>query len=84
MFCGKIAAGKSTLAAQLVEASNTVLLSEDRFLANLFPGEIVTIIDFARCEERLRRAIGPHIVDLLRSGVSVALDFQANTPSARA
>ena len=84
MFCGKIAAGKSTLAAQLGEASNTVLLSEDRFLANLYPGEIITIIDFARCEERLHRAIGPHIVDLLRNGVSVVLDFQANTPSARA
>lgn len=84
MFCGKIAAGKSTLAAQLGEGSNTVLLSEDHFLAHLYPGEIVTIEDYARCAVRLRQAIGPHIANLLRSGLSVVLDFQANTLSARA
>jgi predicted kinase len=84
MFCGKIAAGTSTLAAKLGEGSNTVLLSEDHFLAHLYPGEIVTLDDYARCSVRLRHAIGPHIANLLRSGLSVVLDFQANTPSGRA
>jgi predicted kinase len=84
MFCGKIAAGKSTLAAQLGEGSNTVLVSEDHFLAHLYPGEILTLEDYARCAVRLRQAMGPHIANLLRSGLSVVLDFQANTLSARA
>ena len=84
MLCGKIAAGKSTLAAQLGEGSKTVLVSEDQFLAHLYPDEILTLDDYARCAGRLRQAIGPHIVNLLQSGLSVVLDFQANTPSARA
>ena len=30
MLCGKIAAGKSTLSAQLAQAKRTLLISEDR------------------------------------------------------
>ena len=84
MLCGKIASGKSTLAARLGDAPHTGLVSEDRFLARLYPGEIRTIADYARSAARLREAKGPHLADLLRGGVSVVLDFQANTPSARA
>jgi predicted kinase len=84
MFCGKIAAGKSTLAARLAGAPNTILLSEDQFLSQLYPGEIVSLADYARCSDRLRRVIGPHIVDLLQNGMSVVLDFQANTRPVRA
>jgi len=53
-------------------------------LANLYPGEIVTLDDYVRCSNRLRRTIAPQIVDLLRRGMSVALDFQANTTAVRA
>lgn len=53
-------------------------------LADLYPGEIVTIEDYVRCSDRLRRTIGPHIVELLRNDMSVALDFQANTITVRA
>ena len=83
LFCGKIGSGKSTLAAQFGAEASTVLIREDQLLANLYPGEIVTIEDYARCSGRLRRTIGPHIVELLRNGVSVALDFQANTTAVR-
>jgi predicted kinase len=84
LMCGKIAAGKSTLAASLAEAPDTILLSEDRLLARLYPGEITTLADYARRAGRLREAIAPHIQDLLRSGLSVALDFQMNTLATRA
>ena len=83
MLCGKIAAGKSTLAARLSEAGDTVLLSEDHLLSRLYPGEIRTIDDYVRSAGRLREAIGPHIIILLKKGISVVLDFQANTPAAR-
>ena len=83
MLCGKIAAGKSTLAARLSKADSTVLLSEDHLLSGLYPGEIKTIDDYVRCVARLREAIGSHIISLLRQGISVVLDFQANTPAAR-
>lgn len=84
MLCGKIAAGKSTLAARLGARADTVLISEDHLLSSLYPGEIRTLDDFVRCESRLRQAIGPHVVSLLEAGLSVVLDFQANTPAARA
>jgi predicted kinase len=84
LFCGKIGSGKSTLAAQVAAAPRTILICEDRLLANLYPREIMTLEDYVRCSDRLRQSIAPHIVELLRKGMSVALDFQANTNSVRA
>jgi predicted kinase len=84
LTCGKIAAGKSTLTAGLAEAPMTVLISEDQLLARLYPGEIATLADYARCAGRLREAVAPHIQALLRAGVSVVLDFQMNTLATRA
>lgn len=83
LLCGKIAAGKSTLTRRLAEAPGTVLLSEDHWLARLYPGEITTLADYVRCSGRLREAIGPHIEALLRAGMSVVLDFPANTLKSR-
>lgn len=45
----------------------------------LFPTENETIEDFSRLSARLRAAMGPHVVDILRRGLSVVLDFPANT-----
>lgn len=83
MMCGKIAAGKSTLSATLGEAESTIVISEDRWIAELYRGDIKTLKDYFHCSERLRATLTPHIVDLLRAGVSVVLDFRANTTRAR-
>ena len=84
LVCGKIAAGKSTLCRQLATEAGTVLLSEDDWLAGLYPGEISSLPDYVRCSGRLRALIGPHVADLLRAGISVVLDFPANTLATRA
>lgn len=83
-FCGKMAAGKSTLAKELAARENAVLLVQDALLDHLYPGEILEIPDFVRCSSRLRSAVAPVVCDLLVKGVSVVLDFPANTPAARA
>lgn len=83
-FCGKMAAGKSTLARTLASEERAVLLVEDQFLATLFPGEIVDLAGYVRCSSRIREALGRHIVQLLAMGVSVVLDFPANTRRQRA
>ena len=83
-FCGKIASGKSSLAASLANAPQAVLIGEDLLLSRLYPGEIVTLDDYARAATRLRHAIGPLLEGLLRMGLDVVLDFQANTPGSRA
>jgi predicted kinase len=83
LLCGKIAAGKSTLATSLAARPGTLLISQDHWMPILFPTENRTIDDFARLSARLRAAMGPHIVDILRHGLSVVLDFPANTVSYR-
>lgn len=84
LVCGKIAAGKSTLVTELGRRPSTVVVREDYWLSRLYPGEQNILADYVRNSTRLRGAIGPHLVDLLRNGLSVALDFPANTPSSRA
>lgn len=84
MVCGKIGAGKSTLTRRLAEAPATVLISEDAWLAALYPGEIVALPDYVRASTRLKRVMAEHVVGLLNAGVSVVLDFPANTVSSRA
>jgi predicted kinase len=83
MLCGKIAAGKSTLADRLAEAPATVLIREDHWNACLFKDKMRTVEDYVRCSRRLRAAMGPHVVALLKAGLSVVLDFQANTVATR-
>ncbi|MDQ0017013.1 putative kinase [Variovorax boronicumulans] len=84
MVCGKIGAGKSTLTRRLAEAPATVLISEDAWLATLYPGEIVALPDYVRASGRLKQVMAAHVVALLQAGVSVVLDFPANTVSSRA
>src|SRR5260370_16927076 len=84
ILCGKIAAGESTLARRLAARPATLLISMDHWMSILFPTENRTIEDFARLSARLRAAMGPHIVDILRQDLSVVLHFPANTLSSPA
>ncbi len=84
LVCGKIASGKSTLTSRLAQAPQTVRISEDSLLAQLYPGQIASLADYVACAARLRAAIAPLALQLLRAGVSVVLDFPANTPASRA
>src|SRR5262245_38514401 len=83
-FCGKMAAGKSTLAKDLAQRDHAILLVQDEFLDRLYPGEITDIAGFDRCSSRLQNALAPHICALLAKGLSVVLDFPANTRAQRA
>jgi predicted kinase len=82
-LCGKMAAGKSTLARDLAKRENAVLVVEDEFLNALFPGDIIDIAGYVRCSSRLKSALAPHVCALLSKGISVVLDFPANTKAQR-
>ncbi len=58
LLCGKICAGKSTLARHLAAHPATLLISMDHWMAILFPTENKTIDDSARLSARLRAAMG--------------------------
>lgn len=82
-FCGKIASGKSSLAQQLVREQQAVLLSEDTWLAALYPGQITQLADYIEKNRLLKSALELHLVTLLQKGITLVLDFPANTPEQR-
>lgn len=79
LVCGKIAAGKSTLCQQLAAEEGTLLLSEDDWLSGLYGPEMSTVQDYVTYSGRLTRILTPHLVSVLQAGLSVVLDFPANT-----
>src|ERR1700745_1108813 len=83
-LCGKMAAGKSTLARDLAIQENAVLLVQDDLLNALFPGEITDIPSFVNRYTRLKNALTPHVCVLLSNRISVVLDFAAATKTQRA
>ena len=83
LLCGKIASGKSTLTAQLGSLDGTVVIAEDDWLNALYSEEMSSISDYVRCTLKLRQIMGPHVASLLNAGISVVLDFQANTVASR-
>ncbi len=82
-FSGKMAAGKSTLAKQLAKEENAILLIEDEWLKELYPEEIQTIPDYLKYSARLKIVIKKLVMSLLTDGVSVVMDFPANTKGQR-
>ena len=83
IFCGKMASGKSTLAKKLSNEHSSVLISEDALLGTLYPGQIVDVNTYVKYSGRVKSAIATVLVDLLRTGTSVVLDFPANTVDQR-
>ena len=67
------------LLLRLKDEEHILLITMDHWMSLLFPTENRTIEDFARLSARLRAAMGPHVVDILRHDLSVVLDFPANT-----
>jgi len=84
VFCGKMAAGKTTLSIAIAEREQAVRLVQDDWLARLHPGEILDVADYIRCSRRLNEAMQPLICALLARGIPVVLDFPGNTKSQRA
>lgn len=83
-FCGKMAAGKSTLAREIAQREDAVLIVQDELLSKLFPGEIVDIPGYIKYSSRLKDGIAAHICSLLSKGLTVVLDFPGNTRTQRA
>jgi predicted kinase len=83
LLCGKIASGKSTLANSLKAEHAAILLTEDHWLSRLYPDQIHSVADYVTLSRRLRDVVGPLVIDMLKAGINVVLDFPANTPSDR-
>lgn len=84
LFCGKMGAGKSTLSASVARERRAVLISEDEWLAALFPDEINDFGDYVSYSARLRPVLRSHVEQILVAGTSVVLDVPGNTRKQRA
>ncbi|MDQ3263486.1 MAG: ATP-binding protein [Myxococcota bacterium] len=81
-ICGKAGAGKTSLARQLGRTLPAIVICEDEWISRL-GFEIHTVDDYIRVSGLLRQVLGPHLSGLLRLGVSVVIDFAANTVRGR-
>jgi predicted kinase len=81
-IAGRLAAGKTTLARKLAAGYHAVLVSEDVWLSKLSDG-MSFFDDYLKWSRRCRSVMGPLIVDMLRVGACVVLDFAGNTVAER-
>lgn len=79
---GRLASGKTTLARLIAEREPAVLICEDVWLSKLSDG-ISSLDDYVKWSRRCRSVMGPLIVEILKAGTSVVLDFGGNTPRER-
>ncbi len=84
LFTGKMGAGKSTTAQRIANERNAVLISEDAWLSQLYPGQIGSFDDYIRYASQLRPLVKSHVVNILQTGTDVVMDFPANTLRQRA
>jgi len=82
-ICGKMGAGKSTIAKEIAEINNAVLLSEDEWLAALYPNKIDSLQDYIKYSKRLKPQIKKLVQSILLTGTDVVMDFPASTLSQR-
>lgn len=83
-FCGKMGAGKTTYSKKLANELNALFLSEDEWLAAIYPDEIKNFNDYIKYSSRLKPLLTGHVRSILQSGVSVVMDFPGNTKKQRA
>src|SRR5687767_559010 len=79
-----MASGKSTLARQIAARENAMLFVQDEWLDALYPNLIANVASYLEYSGRINRTLEPYVVELLKRGVSVVLDFPGNTVNQRA
>jgi predicted kinase len=78
-FCGKMGAGKSTKAIEIAQEKNAVLLSEDEWLASIYPNKISSLNDYVKYSNLLKPQIKKLVQSILLTGTDAVMDFPANT-----
>ena len=83
LFSGNMGAGKSTKSKQITQERNAVLISEDEWLSILYPNQIATFNDYLHYSSLLKPLVKAHVVNILKTGTDVVMDFPANTVNQR-
>jgi len=83
LLCGKMGAGKSTLSEAMAVEQVAVVISEDSWLAAHFPSQINTFEEYLEYSRRIKPFVKTHCQKLLKAGVTLVMDFPANTVKQR-
>lgn len=83
-FSGKMGAGKTTYSKSEAKRLNAILLSEDEWLASLYPQKILSLQDYLYYSNLLKPQMKKLVQSILLSGKDVVMDFPANTSNQRA
>ncbi|HUQ90008.1 MAG TPA: ATP-binding protein [Vicinamibacterales bacterium] len=83
-LCGKMAAGKSTLARDLAARQKAMLFVQDDWVDTLYPNSVVNVATYLEYSGRINKMLAPYFVELLSRGVSIVVDFPGNTRNQRA
>jgi predicted kinase len=76
-------AGKSTKSIQVSRERNAVLISEDEWLSTLYPNQITSFDEYLHYSSILKPLVKAHVVNILKTGTDVVMDFPANTVNQR-
>lgn len=82
-ICGKVGAGKTTLARQIATRTPAVLICEDEWIQKISDRQIKDLADFIRWRDRVRKIVESHTPELLKLDNSVVFDFAGNRPQDR-
>ncbi|TFH75900.1 ATP-binding protein [Gammaproteobacteria bacterium LSUCC0112] len=77
-------AGKTTKSRKMAQTRHAVLISEDQWLASLYPNAIRSLDDYMTYAGRLKPPIKALVQSILTAGTDVVMDFPANTIAQRA
>ena len=75
-FCGKMAAGKSTLARQLADRENAVLMIQDQLLDTLFPGLVLNVASYLEYAGRINRVVATQAAAIRWSSMAPRAEMQ--------
>lgn len=79
LFCGKMGAGKTTLSKTIASKKDAVLISEDEWLSSHYPALISSFEDYIKYSQLIKPFVKDLIQSILCAGVTVVMDFPANT-----
>lgn len=83
LFTGKMGAGKTTCSKLLAAQHHAVRLSEDEWLAAVYPDQIKTLKDYLVYSNRLKPQMKKLVQSMLTVGTNVVMDFPGNTRQQR-
>ena len=78
-FCGKMGAGKTTLAKSKAEEMDGVLISEDELLDKLYEGKVGSVSGYKYYSDKLKPVVVNLSQQILSKGINTVFDFPANT-----